>query len=300
MTIDEMNRNAFEALQNLDFLRAQTLFRKSRKEYPGFISSQNLGAFYLHNGMDLSNGKTRSAVRDSIRLFQEALRYKMDAAISFSALGCAYMELALYAHEEYCEAESAYRKALSIEETWKRWYNLGAIRNHFGDFKEAAACFHKALLLCADADEETRDAIYMSYAFCVAQYDKKTACQLFRKVLLDSFTENNAMDLFKLAYYCDAYNLALEILRILLKTTRWALNLPELIMAMICCFKTHNEQNAKEYLDFWIEYKKQFDYYTAPEIRTAKKIYMDANYQMQFIHEYKEQFSIEKEDYYVG
>ena len=298
MTEQKINFMAFEALRNCDFLTAQTLFRKNRKENPGFISSQNLGAFYLHNGMDLSNGKTRTATKDSIRLFREALQYKNDAAITYSALGAAYEDLAAFSHGDRADAEAAYRKALSIEKNWCRWYSLGAIRNYFQDYREAALCFHNAFTLCDENEEKDRS--YACYALCVTQYDKDEACKLLRHFLLRPFCEYNAMYLFTLAYYCGAYNLALEILEIIIKTTRWSLSLPKFTMAIVCCFKTDNAQKAKKYFDYWIEHKKQFDYNISPEIRAAKKVYLDDQYRNQFICEYKEQFSIEKEDYYIG
>lgn len=298
MTVKEYNEKAFQALRDLDFLTAQTLFRNNRKENPGFVSSQNLGAFYLHNGMDLSNGKTRSAIKDGIRLFQEALQYKSDAAISYAALGAAYADLAFFRHGEYADAEKAYRKAISLEENWKRWYSLGAIRNEFGDYEEAASCFQKALSLC-DGDQEDKTNTYMCSAFCIVQYDKDEAYKLLCKILSFPFPEYNVMNLFILAYYCKKYALALEILEVMLKTTRWALGLSAFKMVMVCCFKTENEIKAKEYLDYWIEYKKQFDYNVVPEIRAAKKAYLDNEYRNQFIHEHREHFSIGKEDYYV-
>ena len=301
MTVKEYNEKAFQALRDLDFLTAQTLFRNNRKENPGFVSSQNLGAFYLHNGMDLSNGKTRSAIKDGIRLFQEALQYKSDAAISYAALGAAYADLAFFRHGEYADAEKAYRKAISLEENWQRWYSLGAIRNEFGDYEEAASCFQKALSLC-DGDQEDKTNTELIYIYCVSLYDKSRSIKLLQTFLSmgnPCFSITNMAYIFLLAYQCRDYMNAILWLEKALPILH--LDISQLAMAFDCYEKMEKSDKILWLFDLQM---KKFDgfnqtYCIKNEVRKVKKIFLDSTYRNKIISVYKLGFSIIKEDYYV-
>ena len=129
------NIKAINALCNRDFASAQTFFRKGCKTEKSYQSYNNLGVFYIDNGIYLKNGKIISGYSLGKRLVEKSLSMQENPRI-LNTLG----------HLEYDSGNL--EKAL---EYWNRAYDLTNNKTILYNIALALFClddFEKSLELC--------------------------------------------------------------------------------------------------------------------------------------------------------
>ncbi|HEX2937943.1 MAG TPA: hypothetical protein VHO66_03390, partial [Ruminiclostridium sp.] len=87
--IETINEIALELLGRGDFSAAQNNFRQNAKNNPCFITLNNLGVYYINEGMELSNGVIRNANKIGLKYLKAAELYEK-SHINLMAIGQVY------------------------------------------------------------------------------------------------------------------------------------------------------------------------------------------------------------------
>jgi len=293
---EKINQDAITALEKQDFHIAQDLFRKNVKENRGFISLNNMGVFYFHEGMELKNGKTRCANKLSLRFLLAAEKYKHSYANNM-ALGTWFFE-----EGEHKTAEGYFRQACSLTPSCSGYNNLGATLYLQREYSEASLYLGKACSLCEGTD--MIEKVYPSYLFSlIKSKKKKKALSVLHQILSENVTElETAMslkqDVFIVSYLCNDMQFAEKQIENMLSVY----SVDNTIMAMVfdCLIKVGKENEIGKYLRHQIEHLEGFDFNRNAEIERIKKISKHASLRERDISEYSYFPSTITECCYIG
>ena len=144
-----------------NFVQAQNLFKTNKKLYPDYRTYNNLGFFLYENGMDLKNGKTKSATKLSQRYIQKSI--EMNATvIALNNMGYISYELG-----DFESAERYYGRSLTIKNDKDVQYNYAASIYQLGQYQLA----NTISLELADYIEPATGLYVFSHIY--ANYGKK-------------------------------------------------------------------------------------------------------------------------------
>lgn len=292
---EKINETALQMLIDYKLTEAQDIFRQNVKKNPCFITLNNLGAFYICEGIIQSNGRSRNANKLGLRYLKKAEAYKK-SELNILAIANAYFKM-----KQYKQACKYFEQACKINKNYATLNNNGVTLYMQGEYREASEYFHMALDCCDNTHYSDiypiKSTIYSSYAFSVLQYDK-TRCLDILYQILDSNIVDIEIDEFVLAYFCNHLKLAKDICKGLLNN--W--NIEYSIMAMIfdCLIKQENYNEAKEYLVNAINKLKGFEYDTEKEINRINKAYFSKNYRDKAIMGYRFVPPIIEQCFYYG
>jgi len=290
-----MNDNALEALEIGDFLTAQNLFRQNAKSNPCFITLNNLGVFYVSEGMVLQNGKMRNASKLGLKYLKMAENY-FRSHLNLMAIGEGYFNI-----KEYKLASEYFRHANRIRNLYTNYNNWGVSLYMQCKYVDASKCFKKALALCNDYDYydiyPAKSNIFYSYAFSLLQYDKMK-CSTVLKKLIHSNISHIVIDEFILAYFCNDFQLAEKFIENMLDT--WKLDIPVIAMVFDCLFKLKKNDVASKYLRLQIELLEGYEYDIRREINCVKQVFTKSDCRDKVINEYRYVPSIMTNCYYIN
>lgn len=285
-----LNEEALDALGKGEFLRAQEIFRRNARLNPSLLTFNNLGVFYATEGIEQTNGKTRSAKKLGLKYLKKA-ESQSQSGLNVMAIGDWY-----YVSEDYESALDYYKRAYDLNASCANSNNLGAALYRLGRYDEAVSFFGRAVDKCG---AESRSTVTLSYAFLlVYDGDKKRAHEVLTG--LTSTPELIDPDVLALAFLCGDCLLAENIIQPLLDT--FYVDSPVMAMIVDCLLSLGQESNAIEYLDRQIDLVQGFDYNTKPEISRLNKLLMfsDSNYRETVISEYRYVPQLIKQCYYIG
>ncbi len=293
MYMECINQMALKALCEQDFLTAQSLFRKNKRENPNYLTYHNLGVFYYFNGMEWANGKVRSAEKQAIRLLYKAQNYHVAASLNYAILGTIY-----FRQKKYEAAFTAFRSSVKLEENWIRQYNLGITLYYLEKYDEAANCLKRTYELCTDLEEKKE--IYSIYAITVSLYDNPLAKKLLYDIIKSdqTFPMPVMVNIFLLAYQCGDYRLAIEWFEKTLP--EWVVDTDELAIAFDCYSKVGNEKRAQEILNARIDELCETSYVRVKKnkIQAIRNAYENIDYREKMMLKYKFDFPIKYEEYF--
>lgn len=207
-SIEQEMRNPEEALR---------ILRRAVEVSCTVISLNNLGCFYLHEGVPYKK-HWMYAEDKAIDILEEAIGLNPVSHFPFSALGEAYLK-----KDRYKEAATILEKAISIKETVISTYNLGVALFYMHEYEKASVCFLKAYRLRnIDDSENVADCsyqAYLNYALCMAKLGRKQQAEEVAEYLLNTEEETvDLMDITELYYYCENYKKAAELFPVAFKT----------------------------------------------------------------------------------
>ena len=231
-----LNQSALAALSNNEIYQAQTLLRKNAKEQPCFATFNNLGVFYVFEGLFSSDDKRRNAKKLGVNYLKKAETHK-EHNLTFLALGWVQFEV-----EDYTEASRYFRQACLIKPDYATSYNLAVSLYKMSMYQEALEWFKKALNSC---DSSVYTETYVMYLFSLLHIDK-SKCREALTQLLDDDTIYMESDKFILAYLCDDMRAAERQIKPMLK--HWSIEIDEMAMVFDCLFKLNKEEKANIYI----------------------------------------------------
>lgn len=244
MNIDDAERTNQKALEKLDegdYYGAQALLRKNAKKHPDHLTFNNLGVYYVTEGMELRDGRMRSAEKLGLKYLKAAeglessLQNKM-------ALGGYY-----FRQGDYETAMPYYRDADSLDDSYEASNNLGACLYLVGDMVGARTCFDKAFDLCESADDKA--TILTSYAFALLAADRVKCLEILN-------TEKRSLSLylpdeFVLLYLSGEIEAAsVCVMRLI---SEYAVDPPVVAMALDCLLRLERKDEARSVLETVLE-----------------------------------------------
>lgn len=214
----DWNKEALKLIEKECWLEAQDALKKAVKEEPSCKSYNNLGVFYIDNG----------------------IQNKLDKFVDNSKQGYSYLEMAslydieyknLIARAEYNyhygsveKACSLYKKASEIDCNFRVLNNLACSLYKVCDYIKASIYFDKALKIA----ENNVDDIKISYCYSLLK------CKSDYRHILESISKEKwtALDRFVLYYFSENYERAFEIANDVIES--WEFELPVLAMIYDC------------------------------------------------------------------
>jgi tetratricopeptide (TPR) repeat protein len=288
VTIETINQIALDTLSKGNFYDAQEFFRKNAKESPCFISLNNLGVYYLTEGMELHNGKVCSADKLGLKYLKLAETY-LQSHLNLMAIGNYYFRM-----KEYKTATEYFRRGCNLCNSYDNYYNLGVALYLQENYEEATINFEKALDLCNTSDEIE---ICVSYAFSSLHRDKRKAYNILQQIL--EFQNNDMkMDEFVLAYLCGDMQLARNLIKPMFDI--YSVGISEMAMVFDCLFQLGKEAEAEEYLKYQIEILQGYSYNIKPKISSTKQIFDNFAYREKAISDFRYTPPLIAQCYFIG
>ncbi len=233
MDAEMINRMALEQLMHGNFVQAQNLFKTNKKLYPDYRTYNNLGFFLYENGMDLKNGKTKSATKLSQRYIQKSI--EMNATvIALNNMGYISYELG-----DFESAERYYGRSLTIKNDKDVQYNYAASIYQLGQYQLA----NTISLELADYIEPATGLYVFSHIY--ANYGKKF------EISVESITNKlDEIDRMLLYYLVEKYEDVVKLAENIfngwsLSEKEWAI----LIDSLVKCEETNKLYNLLKYND---------------------------------------------------
>lgn len=167
MDIQKTNNEALIALENGDFLTAQSLFKKncSSGDYRTF---NNLGCFYLENGMTQSNGKTVSGVGYGKKYIKKAYDIKKTETVLLNMA----MIMTQY-DKKYDEAYKLYKLAYNENACEDYFYNMNVCLYELKKHKTVVDLMKSCDLSCTEN--------FLLYVFSLMQINRVDAVSFIKK-----------------------------------------------------------------------------------------------------------------------
>lgn len=286
---EEINQLALEALDKGDFYSAQHWFRNNVKNNPGVISFNNLGVFYMNEGLQLRNGRVRSADKLSLRYLMSAEKYSI-SYLNLMAIGNWN-----FISQNYVEASNYFRRACNITDSYVSYNNLGVSLYLQYQNDESILCLEKALRLCDNTDEIGE--IYLTYIFSLLRKDKKQALDILHQMIKFNI-KHMEMDLFIVAFLCGDLQLASTIISPMFMF--WQIDIPVIAMVFECLFQLGQNDTAKQYMEYQINCLEGYDYSTKKEIDSVKKAFYQKEYRKKAISDFHYIPLLIQPCYYIG
>ena len=285
-----LNDLALEELNKGNTYAAQEYFRRNAKEHPTGMSLNNLGVFYITEGLQLKAGKVRKALGLGCKFLERAKEFGLESPQNLLALGGGY-----YDQGEYKKAEREFFEAIKLGESKVAPYNYGVVAFLLKDYHNSTKYLEKYFtqsLLSGEAMDE-----HLLYVFSLLHHDTSKANGALRK-LLASGISHIEMDSFILAYLCDEMILAKNLCEKMF--TLWAV--PPVVMAMVfdCMFRLKLPSEAKRYKDLQEKNLENYDYDTKREVCEIKKVFVNKKYRDSMIQSYAFQPLLKRGCYYIG
>ena len=204
MSSMEINTQALVALGKADFALAQNLFKNNVRLHPGMQTFNNLGIYYIENGITLKNGKIMGAKYLGKKYLQKALSF------SFSPILFNNLAQVFFLEKNLAVADFYWKKAYGIQGRKEYQYNRAVARYKNGDYID---CVH-LLQPIMDFNEEAKQL----YFFSTLQIDKQRACQ----ILHTAHPFQDKVEWLKALYFCDMYAEIIDIATDVID--KWCLN----------------------------------------------------------------------------
>jgi tetratricopeptide (TPR) repeat protein len=291
MNIDDaerMNQAALEKLDEGDFYGAQALFRKNAKKHLGHLTQNNLGVYYVSEGMELKDGRMRGASKLGLKFLKEAeaqaasLQNKM-------ALGNYY-----FRQDDYEAAMPYYRAADGLGDSYEASNNLGACLYLTGDMIGARTCFDKAFDLCHGTDDKA--TILTSYAFAMLSADKIKCLGLLN-------SEKRSLSLylpdeFVLLYLCGEIEAAAaNVMRLI---GEYAVDPVIIAMTFDCLLRLGKKDEARAVLELELENLEGFGVDMTTEADVIRRAYESSEVRAALIAEFKYRPPLLTPSCYIG
>ncbi|MBR2650835.1 MAG: hypothetical protein IKD45_04170 [Clostridia bacterium] len=152
------NKEAMEALEKGDFYGAQCLFRKAVEEAPTYQAYNNLGNFYISEGVCISNERGKSGARAGKQMLRKSIKIKKTP----TALN--NLAMAEYKANNYSKALGHWLDSYELSCNPSVLYNVAVIYFLTEEYRK-----------CADICEKIIDVIPLAKSlltFAVCMYDK--------------------------------------------------------------------------------------------------------------------------------
>lgn len=273
MDVYTINQNALDILNRGNFYEAQKLFKKNVKTNPSLISFNNLGAFYIAHGMELSNGEVVNANKSGLNLLKKAASLSK-SYINLMAIGDWYFD-----NKDYLNAENYYRQACWVSESSDALANLGSVLFIQKKYNEADTMLKRALLNC---DEDKKGSINLTYAFSLIQRNM-TGREV--QEILESLEEIENQDVIALAYFNGNMKLVEKLFESM--SEYWLLDIPTMAIVVDCLLKLNQQHKAEKILDLHIEKLLGYDCVDKKEIASLTKIIKNAHLRNTEISKYR-------------
>lgn len=206
---EKINLLAMEMLKKGNFSGAQTALEQNAKVHPQAQSLNNLGVFYIENGIFLESGEIQKGDKIGIKYLKRAFKQSKSPLISNN------LAQAFFEKSKYKQSRRFWTKSLQIEPSNIVTYNL-AVTHYY--LREYSTVVH----LISSNGSGLYEADKLLF-FSAIHVDKEYALQL-----LDAFLPKKSdVDLLKALYFCGKYELVVERAAEVLKewqlqTTEWA------------------------------------------------------------------------------
>ena len=172
--MDEINRKALVALEKGEFDVAQQLLRINLKNNPSHLSYNNLGFFYVDNGMTLEDGRCINASKIGMRYLKKA------SELDVSYKNCMAIGMMSRFDNAYKIMEKAFEKALSCKEDYAAYYNLGSTYIKENTIEKAVDAFIKAFEFAKNENDRYATALALLH---LSQKNKKIDSNIYLKYL---------------------------------------------------------------------------------------------------------------------
>lgn len=214
----EYTNKALELIENEKWYEAQTVLQEAVEKEPCCESYNNLGVFYIDNGIQYKNKDSREARELGFKYLKMAehcdLNYKNLIALAEYN----------YHYGNVDDACKLYKKASELDKNYLVYNNLACGCYKLGGYIKAAMYFDKALKI---ADKNTDD-IKISYCYSMLKC-KEDYSDVLSTVSAESWT---ALDRFVLFYFNGdikkAYSISDKVIG------EWEFNLSVLAMLYEC------------------------------------------------------------------
>jgi tetratricopeptide (TPR) repeat protein len=272
---ERTNQKALEKLDEGDFFGAQALFRKNAKKHPAHLTFNNLGVYYVSEGMELRDGRMRSADKLGLKYLKtaDALASSLQNKL---ALGGYY-----FRQGDYETAMPYYRAADGLADSYEASNNLGACLYLVGDMVGARTCFDKAFDLCESSDDKA--TILTSYAFALLAADRVKCLDVLN-------TEKRSLSLylpdeFVLLYLCGEFEAAsVSVMRLI---GEYALDPPVVAMAFDCLLRLEKKDEAWVALETVLENLESLGGGMQRELARIRRAYESPEVRSELIAEYR-------------
>jgi tetratricopeptide (TPR) repeat protein len=289
----EINAQALFLLSEGKFFEAQTSFRQNVKRHPGSMTFNNMGVFYMDEGLNKPDGTCRSAGNLGILYLKKALE-SQGSKLTYCALGRSYFTMNDYNRKanDYQGALEYYKRASEMDADYATLFNCGVVLYTLSKFSESAEYFYKSLSLCNNIDQ---DNIFLAYSFALVYAASPEAYIVCREVASRNI---DIWDKFVIAYLCGNFDLSRDYAEQMFEG--YYPSLPEMAMLFDCLLKLEKCQEAEKYLELQISSLQDFAYNTEREDRELKKLFFDAKYRSKIIAKYKYKLSLLEQCCYFG
>jgi len=287
-TFEVLNQIALDALSNNEYILAQTLFRKNAKKNPCFASFNNLGAFYVFEGLQISENRTRGATKLGEYYLKKAETQQEHHLI------CLALGWIRFRDEDYKEASKHFRQACDLKQDHASAYNLAITLYRMSMYDEALIWLEIALNSC---DVSVYAETYVAYLFSLLHIDKRK-CRQELDQLLDDNTSYTERDKFLLAFLCGDLRTAESRIEPMLKN--WSIDVVEMAMVFDCLFTFGKGGEAQGYLRQRIEILEDSDYNTKPEINSLQKAFSQEEYRKELISNFRHVMPLIQQCCYYG
>lgn len=283
-----INESALEALGQNEFYQAQTLFRQNAKQNPCFATFNNLGVFYIFEGLFKPDNSCRSAKKSGVYYLKKAEKLQK-SNLTLLALG-----YVLFEDEDYEEASMNFKQASELKFDYESVYNLALSLYRQGIYKDAVEWFEKALAIC---DNSNRIETYMAYTFSLLKIDREK-CSKELNNLLENDTAYIELEKFTLAYLCNDLQAAERQIKPMLE--HFSIDIEEMAMVFECLFRLNKGDEAAEYLKNKVEQLKESSYNFQSKIKRLKKVFVQEEYRKEIISSYRYIAPLFKQCCYYG
>lgn len=214
----EYTSKALTFIENESWYDAQTMLQLAVNEEPGCESYNNLGVFYIDNGIQYKNAESKEAYELGYKYLKMAEHCNIDYK-NLIALG-EYN----YHYGDVNEACKYYKKASELKNDYRVYNNLGCGCYKLGGYIKAAMYFDKAMKIA----DKNIDDIKISYCYSMLK------CNEDYSNVLNTISNNKwtALDRFVLKYLkgdiSEAYLIANSVI------DEWEFDLPVLAMLYDC------------------------------------------------------------------
>lgn len=264
-----LNQIALRALEQNKIYQAQSLFRENAKKNPGYLTFNNLGVFYVFEGLFNQNDLIiRRGVRLGINYLKKAQVYKK-TFFTFLALGHAFFKI-----EDYDGAIESFEQAYMLRSDYESAYNLANSFYRKGVYKEAVKWFKRSVSLCNSSEYAMT---YSAFLFSLLMVNKDKCHEKIINLLEDK-TSYFEYDKFIIAYLCGDMEMAEKQIKPMFE--KFDLGIDVIAMAIDCLFILNKHEQAKKYLEYELE---NCEYYTQFEIKKIKKVFSHEDYRKKII-----------------
>ncbi len=279
-------KSLFCELNKGNLFGAQQLFRDEVKINPCHHTLNNLGVFYLYEGLMLGEYKRRNANFLGLCYLNKALK-KQCTYQNYFGLG-----VGNFAINNFHEASQQFGRAFQTKSSYGSLYNLGVTQVSQEKYADASCTLNKCIKLFS---EHNRRDTFVAYLYSLSFWNKDLCVNCLRTID-DSCVFSSEMDLFAIAYLCEEYNLAVELCKVMFE--RWRVDFGVMAMVLNLFLKLGDYKVAESYLAVQVERLKEFRHYN--EMKRTYELYDDGVYRQSIVSKYRIKFPIIKENIYFN